>query len=223
MSWIKKIAYHQNIRGEEPNKKLAKEIAYTENAEALKELSNYLYDKNKSISSDVIATMYHVGYENPQLIVPFLGDFLKLLSSKINRMVWGAMIAISTIAKVNPDDIFKHIDLIIHTVKKGTVITEVWGLVTLVNTVASNSKYEQQILPVLFDYLKCCRPIDFAKRVETMLPIITTKDIRDRVNESIVEKRAELSEAQLKKLLTIIKRYNKINDTENGLLLDSNI
>lgn len=219
MNWITKIAYHQNIRGEEPNKALAKEIIATENIEALKELSEYLYDKNKSISSDVIAVMYHVGYEKPQLIAPYLNEFMKLLNSKINRMVWGAMIAISAIAKINPVDVFKQADLIIETIKKGSVITEVWGLETLVNSVISDSEYEEKILPVLFEYLKCCRPIDFGKRVETMLPVITNKEIRDKINEIIVEKRDELSEAQNKKLLTIIKRHNKSSNCEDYYLL----
>lgn len=214
MSWIKKIAYHQNIRGEEPNKALAKEIIKTESVEALKEISEYLFDKNRSISSDVLATMYHVGYEKPELITPYLNDFVNLLSSKVNRMVWGSMIAISTIAKIKPEDVFKHINLIITTIKNGSLITEVWGLVTLVNTVINNSKYEEKIIPLLIDYLKSCRPIDFAKRVETMLPIINDISKRDMIKEIIEAKQSELSEAQNKKVATIIKRYNK-NCSEN--------
>lgn len=209
MSWIEKIAFHQGIRGEEPNKALAHEIASSDNTEALKEISEYLYDKNKSISSDVLATMYHVGYEKPELIAPYLETFSDLLSSKINRMVWGSMIALSTIANVEPDALFQKIDLLIDTIKSGSLITEVWGLATLVNITKANEQYEQQTLPVLISYLESCRPIDFAKRVETYLPIINDSNKRDTIQNIIKEKRSELSEAQNKKLTTILKRYNK--------------
>lgn len=209
MNWINKIAYHQNVRGEEPNKNLAKEISETKNVEALKEISQYLYDKNKSISSDVLATLYNVGYDQPELIAPYLSEFVNLLSSKINRMVWGSMIAISTIAKIKADEVYTHIDLIISTIKNGSLITEVWGLVTLVNTIVGNHEYEEKILPVLLDYLKSCRPIDFAKRVETILPVINNKNKKVTIKDIIDIKRSELSEAQNKKLVTIIKRYNK--------------
>ncbi len=209
MSWINKISFHRNIRNEEPNKELAEELAATNNTEGIKEISQYLFDKNKSISSDCLAVLYTIGYSKPELIKDYLAGFVKLLESKNNRMVWGSMIALSTIAEIKSNEIFKNIDLILQTMKKGTLITEVWGIKTLVNLSLQNKAFKEQLLPVLFDYLEKCRPIDFAKRVDVILPILTNSDEREIVSRIIDLKTPELSEAQLKKLKTIMNRYSK--------------
>lgn len=209
MSWINKIAFHKNIRNEEPNKELAEELASTNNTEGIKEISQYLFDKNKSISSDCLAVLYTIGYSKPELIKDYLGDFLILLESKNNRMIWGSMIALSTIAEIKSNEIFKSIDLIMQTIKKGTLITEVWGIKTLVNLSKQNKVFKEKLLPVLFDYLEKCRPIDFAKRVDVILPILKSPDEKEIIARIISLKTSELSEAQLKKLKTIMNKYSK--------------
>ena len=54
--------------------------------------------KTAKIASDCIKTLYEVGYLKPELIAPYVGDFLKLIKSRENRLVWGGMLALSTIA-----------------------------------------------------------------------------------------------------------------------------
>ena len=95
---IEKIAYHLGQRDEQPNKDLAAELAASEDKVGIAEIARFLSDKNPSIASDCIAVLYHVGYIKPELITIFVNDFFDLLESKHNRMVWGAMIALSTIA-----------------------------------------------------------------------------------------------------------------------------
>jgi hypothetical protein len=206
MGWINKIAFYRNIRNETPNRDLAKELADTENKEGIKEISGYLYNKNKSVSSDCISVLYTIGYSKPELIQGYLDDFLKLLESKNNRMVWGSMIALSTIARLKAEPVFSKIDLILQTMKTGTLITEVWGIKTLVNLSLTNKEYKNKLLPVLLDYLEKCRPIDFATRVGTILPIIETpaeNEIFDKIIEMKIE---ELSGSQTKKLKAVLKK-----------------
>lgn len=210
MDWINKIAFYRNIRNETPNRDLAKELADTENKEGIKEISGYLYDKNKSVSSDCISVLYTIGYSKPELIQGYLDDFLKLLGSKNNRMVWGSMIALSTIARLKADPVFSKIDLILKTMKTGTLITEVWGIKTLVNLSLTNKEYKNKLLPVLLDYLERCRPIDFATRVETILPVIETPDEKEIFDKIIEMKTVELSSPQTKKLKTVLKKRWKI-------------
>lgn len=210
MKWINKIAFYQNIRNEEPNKELAQEFIDTENKDGIKEISEYLYDKNKSVASDCMAVIYTIGYSKPELIQDYIDDFLELLKSKNNRMVWGSMIAISTIAPLKADYIFNEIDLLLNTIKKRTLITEVWGIKTLVNLSLNNEKYKTQIMPVLFDYLEKCRPIDFATRVETILPIIQSSAENEILERIIDFKKEDLSNAQSKKLATILKRNKNL-------------
>ncbi len=212
MDWINKIAFHLNIRSEVPNQELAKELAETNNIEGIKEITEYLYDKNKSISSDCIKVLYEIGYIKPELITDYTDIFLQLLESKINRMIWGGMIALSTVAHLKADVIFKSIDFVLETIKKGSLITEVSGIKTLVGVSVKGKKYKEKLLPILFDYLEKCRPIDFATRVETILPVIADSDEQEVIENIIGIKNSDLSDAQKKKLQTVINKYNKNKD-----------
>lgn len=207
--WISKIAWHVGIRNEIPNQELAKELANTENKEGIKEISEYLFDKNKSISSDCIKVLYEIGYIKPELIADYANIFLQLLKSKNNRMVWGAMIALSTIAHIETDILYNNINLIIETTKNGSVITQVAGINTFAGLAAANTKCKEELLPVLFDYLENSRPVDFAKRTETILPIIHSSEERELIERIIELKQPELSQAQQKKLKTVMNKYYK--------------
>ena len=68
MSVLSKISYFQNRRDEVPNKKLAKTLAETENKAGIAELVANLKHKNKSVQSDCLSVLYHVGYVKPHLI-----------------------------------------------------------------------------------------------------------------------------------------------------------
>ncbi|MDH5721181.1 MAG: hypothetical protein OEZ13_11300 [Spirochaetia bacterium] len=223
MKWIKNISYHKKIRSEVPNRMLAKELAESENIEGIKEISEYLFDKNKSIASDCIAVLYEIGYTKPKLISQHLNIFLQLLESKNNRMVWGAMIAIANISKLKAKDIYKNIDLILNTMKKGTVITEVWGIKSLAEICIANKNYKEKLQPVLFDYLEKCRPVDFAARVETILPVIINQEENNQISKIIIKKDKELSEAQKKKLKSVINKYNKNKKNSLPVLFDNKV
>jgi len=209
MNWISKIAFNRNIRNETPNKELAQELIDTENKQGIKEISEYLYDKNKSISSDCLSVLYTIGYNKPELIQDYTDEFLELLESKINRMVWGSMIALSTIAPLKPDYLYKRIDLILRTIKEGTLITEVWGIKTLVNLSISNVEYKNRLIPILFDYLEKCRPIDFPKRIETILPVVDSSEDNEIIDRIVAIKHSELSDSQAKKLKSVLKKNRK--------------
>jgi hypothetical protein len=209
INWISKIAYYRNIRNEIPNEELARELAETNNTAGIKEISTYLFDKNSSISSDSLKVLYEIGYLKPELIQVYIDTFISLLDNKNNRMIWGGMIALSTIAHLKADDIFKKIDLVLLTMKKGSLITEVAGIKTLVKVAMKNERYKEKLLPVLFEYMEKARPIDFATRIETILPLIHSPEEKDLFERIIDLKSTELSKTQLKKLITIINRFNK--------------
>jgi hypothetical protein len=209
MTWIKKIAFHQNVRNETPNKELASELVNENNSKGIKEIAGYLFDQNKSICSDCLAVLYTIGYSKPELIQDYLSDFLKLLESKNNRMVWGSMIALSTIAPLKSDELYEELDLILQTMKRGTLITEVWGIKLLVSLALISKDYKNRLQPLLFDYLKECRPIDFVSRVETILPMIITPEEKMEMDAIIEQKTPELSDSQVKKLKAVLKKHWK--------------
>ena len=89
MSVLNKLACSQGRRDEAPNQELARELAETENRAGIKEIAENLWNKDKKIQNDCVKVLYEVGYKKPELISDYVGDFLKLLKSANNRLVWG--------------------------------------------------------------------------------------------------------------------------------------
>ena len=123
MTVIKSLSSSLGQKGNEANIALAKEIAETENHDAIRELVNNLNNKDKKTQGDCIKTLYETAYIKPEMIADYYLNFLDLLTSKNNRMVWSGMIALLTITDLKYKEIFASLELIITTIKKGSVIT----------------------------------------------------------------------------------------------------
>ena len=204
MSYIEKIAFHVGRRDEVPNQELAKQLAEEQNHAGIEEIAGYLQDKNKSIQSDCIKVIYEIGYISPQLITKFAGSFIQLLDSKINRMVWGGMIALSTVAEYVPEDIWPHREKIKNLIETGTVITNVSGVKTLINLSKAGGQYYAGLIDDLFRLQQDCRNVDFAKRAEDMWPVIQPAH-RKAYREILEERKPDLSNAAQKRLAKVIK------------------
>jgi hypothetical protein len=181
MSVLNKISYFQNRRDEVPNKELAKTLAETENKVGIAELVTNLKHKNKSVQSDCLSVLYHVGYVKPHLIANYVEDFLALLKSKNNRMVWGGMIALSTIADLKPKEICANLDTIKQTIDKGILITVVWGVKTIAKVASANKSCKPAVVPILLSQLKNCIPRDVAMHFENSLPAIDDENKGQRI------------------------------------------
>ncbi len=206
MSYINEISYYQNDRSEESNKRLASRIAKENLQDAITEISTYLFDKNKTIASDCIAVLYHVGYEKPEMIFDLTDDFHKLLTHKNNRMVWGGMIALSTISEVEPNIVEKYIKDILLTFEKGSLISQVWAYKTIANISRQDASYETYI-PFLLDVLEKTRAVDFAKRATIVNEIIQNKD-KKRFLEILIN-RSDLSKTATKVINKLIYSLQK--------------
>jgi hypothetical protein len=205
MSAIEKIAFSQNRRDEVPNQELASALASNEDRAGIKEIAENLTNKNSNIRSDCLKVLYEIGYLQPDLIADYIPEFLILLSSKANRMVWGAMIALACIADLKPDEIFMQIDLVILTTRKGTVITQVWGIRTLSRVAASNPQYKSRIMPFLFEELQICLPRDFLTHLQSMLPAINSSE-KSEIMEIADSRFSEMTPAQQTRLKKILKQ-----------------
>lgn len=160
MSALKKISFFQNRRDEVPNQDLARELAQTKDLAGIAEIDANLTNQNKNVRSDCLKVLYEIGYLDPALIAPHVEDFLRLLGSRDNHMVWGAMIALGNIVDLCPDEIWAKIDIVLSTVEHGSVITVLWGVRVLAKTAAANPVYSLKIFPFLTEVLKTCIPRD---------------------------------------------------------------
>ncbi len=205
MSTLNKIAYYQNRRDEVPNQQLAKELAQTENHQGIAEIAQNLTNKNQNVQSDCLKVLYEIGYLKPNLIADYVEDFLKLLKSKNNRMVWGAMIALATIADQKPHQIHTQLQTVIDTIDNGTLITVVWGTKALAKLAAADPAYKHEIMPHLTAQLQKCIPRDVAMHAEHILPAIDAQNKQEIIN-LLETRKSELTKSQLARLKKVIKQ-----------------
>ena len=147
MSVLNRIAHFQNRRDEVPNQELARELAEKKDREGIREIAENLWNKDKRIQADCIKVLYEIGYIDPSLIADFAKDYLKLLRNRNNRLVWGAMIALSTIATLKADVIFDHLKEILRAFEQGSVITVDAGVLTLAGVASARHEYRPGYFP----------------------------------------------------------------------------
>jgi hypothetical protein len=209
MSTLSKIAYYQNIRSEVPNQELAKELARTNDTDRIKEIAENLTHPNQSVCSDCLKVLYEIGYIEPTLVAPYVHDFLEILKSKNNRMVWGAMIALASIAHLCPDEIWVEIPTILDIYEKGTVITVVWGVRLLAGLAATNPEYSDKLLPILLNTLETCIPRDVPTHAESMLPAIDPEN-KPFILEILISRQIEFSKSQITRNRSLIRKIQAI-------------
>jgi hypothetical protein len=172
-SVLGRIAHFQNRRDEVPNQELARSLAAKKDRADIREIAAGLWHELPQVRSDCLKVLYEVGYLDPALIAGHVDDFLKLLDSKANRLVWGGMIALSVIAALKAAEIFEHRDAIRRAMEGGSVITIDNGVKTLALVAAGDDVRREAILPYLLAHLAACRPKDVPQHCESTLPAVS--------------------------------------------------
>jgi hypothetical protein len=209
MSVLDKLAHSLGRRDEFPNVELAKELAAKKDKKGIREIAENLWNKDKSIQANCIKVLYEVGYIEPKLIADHTNDFVKLLKSRNNRLVWGGMTALAEVAKANPDVVFKNLDAIKKAKETGSVITVDNAMSTLAFTAAGKKKYNDVIFPYLLKHLAGCRPKEVPQHSEKTLPAVNESNKADFVK--VLEKRMEdLSGGGLARVKKVIKQVSNL-------------
>lgn len=209
MTAINGIAYYQNRRDEVPNQELARQLAESEDKAGIHEIAENLWNKNKNVRSDCLKVLYEIGYIRPDLIADYVNDFLKLLKDKENRMVWGAMIGLATIADLRPYEIWEQIDDVIDAVDHGSLITVVWGVKTLAHVAAADKTYHSRLFPILLTQLQTCIPRDVPMHAESMLVAVNKANSASFLTE-LEKRKPELTGSQLTRLTKVVKKVHRL-------------
>jgi hypothetical protein len=204
MTALERIAHFRKRRDEVPNQELARELASAKDSEGICEIAENLWNKNKSIQADCIKVLYEVGYINPSLIADYAEDFVRLLHSRNNRLVWGGMTALGTVAEIKAQTVFAHLDEIERVMDTGSVITMDNGVQTLARAASKNEKYAREILPYLLEHLSTCRPKDVAQHAEKCLPAMNANN-KTRFIAVLNRRMDDLSGAALARVKKVVK------------------
>jgi hypothetical protein len=209
MSVLNRLTSSLGRRDEVPNQELARELAAKRNKPAIREIAENLWNKDKNIQADCIKVLYEIGSIEPKLIADYSEDFVKLLRSKNNRLVWGGMTALAEVAKANPDVVFKHLEEIKKAKETGSVITVDNAISALAYTAAATDEYNKAIFPYLLKHLSGCRPKEVPQHSEKTLPAVNSSNKADFIK--VLEKRIEdLSGSGLSRVKKVIKQANQV-------------
>jgi hypothetical protein len=204
MSVIDRIAYFQDRRDEVSNQLLAKELAEKRDKVGVREIAKNLWNENPAIQSDCVKVLYEVGASQPGLIAGYAGDFLRLLESKNNRLVWGGMTALAAIAELSARELFEHWEEIKRAMEGGSVITAENGIKALALIASTDAARRKKIFPYLLQHLAACRPKDVPQRAEKIAAAVDANNRRAFV-ETLERRMGDLSGAQAARVRRMIK------------------
>ncbi len=172
MSLLDRLAAAQGRRDEAPNQDLARELVEQGDQEGIRELITNLHHADQNVRSDCLKTLYEIGYLKPELIADYACEFVRLLRDRNNRMVWGSMITLATIAPLRPDELFQQRQRILDAMAEGSVITVDNGVKVLAALAAADAAYRAELLPNLFHHLQTCRPKDVPQHAEAIVQAV---------------------------------------------------
>jgi len=196
---LNRLACMQNIRGDAPNRELARELAETKDRAGIKAIAQNLFNKDKRIQSDCIKVLYEAGYIEPEIIAPYVKDFLSMLKSRNNRLVWGSMIALAQVASIKAGEISKNLDMVYGAMEEGSVITVDNGIKVLSIVASKSEEYNKSIFEYLIRHLKTCRSKEVGQHAESIFVAVSPQN-RDAFLSVLKEREDSLSSAQLKRV-----------------------
>lgn len=208
MTVINKLACSLGRRDEVPNQELARQILKSKNKKAVKELVENLANPDKNIQSDCIKVLYEIGAQDASLIADYDKEFLALLDSKHNRLVWGGMIALDCIAAIDPGGIHKKLAKILMVADAGSVITKDHAVGILIK-LAGEKQYADDALALLLDQFRSCATNQLSMYAENALRMIP--DARKGAFVRVLTARlGDLEkESQRKRVEKVIKKLTK--------------
>jgi len=153
--------------------------------------------------------LYEIGAIEPALIANYVLQFVHLLSSRNNRLVWGGMTALATVADIKADEIVANLDKIKKAFASGSVITVDNGVRVLARAASAKPEYNRKIFPVLLDHLQHCRPKEIPQHAESTLPAVTAAN-KKKFSETLNARFEFLTPPQAARVKRVIKQVEAI-------------
>ena len=205
MSTLDKLAYALNRRDEVPNQELARDLAAARETNGIREVAEGLASKDDAIRADCIKVLYEIGYIAPELVAPYALEFVKLLKSRNNRLVWGGMIALSTVAPLAAGALHPYLADIQKAFQAGSVITKDAGVLALAGMASTNPAYNLEIFQNLLEHLRTCPLKNVPAHAEKVLLAVTVENKDDFV--AVLEKRLDdMLGSQVVRVKKVIKQ-----------------
>ena len=204
---IEKVAFYLGINGETPNIALAEELCETEDKVGVREIAQGLSNDNQLIAGDCIKVLYEIGSRRPQLIVDYVEEFIYLLGSPNNRLVWGAMTALSFIAPLKPDEIHASLDAVVKAYEEGSVITRDRAISVFAYLSKEDKEYEKELFSLIITHLKACRTKEVLQHAERAFVCVNESNAQE-FKGVLLDRKKHMTETQKKRTDKIIKKID---------------
>ena len=152
MGVLEKLVRAQGRRDETLNVALAADIAARGDRKAIAELVGAIAGGSAAVQGDAIKAIYETGERNPKLVAPHVDRLLALLPSRNNRLVWGVLSALDTVAVIEAAALHRHLPQILRAAEASSVIAKDKTVSILCKLTAAG--YAKTTLPILLDLLK---------------------------------------------------------------------
>ncbi|WP_313561806.1 sister chromatid cohesion protein PDS5 [Ruminiclostridium cellobioparum] len=202
---IERIASNLGRNDEEPNIELAILLCKTKDTEGIKEIVQGLRDKKTQVANDCIKVLYEIGERNPELIAEYVFEFIQLLKSKNNRLVWGGMTALSKIVYLKPEEIYNDLDTVIKAYENGSVITVDNAISVFAGICKANEVYEKIVFKYILKHLETCRPREVAQHSERAFVCVNKNNSKEFL-DVLLKRKESLTDAQIKRVNKLIKK-----------------
>jgi hypothetical protein len=212
MSARDQTAFALGRRDEKPNTDLARKLVDKRNVKGIREIAAGLRDANPALAGDCVKVLYEIGERNPALIAPYAQEFLQLLRSRNNRLVWGGMSALAAVAGLAAEEIFGAVDVVLKAFHTGSVITVDRGVTVLARVCRAGRRYEKALWPVILEHLASCRPKDLPQHAQRALAAVQARNAGE-FSAVLLKRISQLNAAQAKRIKKILEEAEKSGKT----------
>ena len=206
---LERIASSLDRRDEIPNQTLAHDIIQAEDRKAVEILKDGLYSRERAIQNDCIKVLYEIGYKRPDLILNCFEDFIEQLHADNNRLQWGAMIALSTLSRLESNELYKELPAIIKVAEKGSVITKD-NAINIMIELGKTSGYRNKVFVLLIEQLLKSPINQFPKYAEQTLILVNSSNKVEFVNTVSSRLSDLVKESHINRVKKVLRKVHNI-------------
>ena len=206
-SIVQRLASSLNRRDEQPNIELAVELAQSGDPQPLDELFNITNCASKPLRHDALKTLYETALRNPQMLLAYKQQFVDLLSSSDNRMIWGTIQALDVLTRLAPDFIVSKLDLILDAADRSSVVAKDKTM-SILSKLNDFQKFSEQITPIFLMRLKHSAPNQFPMYAELAAATMPETAVSQLIQIIKERQKSIASPAKQKRLNKILQKLH---------------
>jgi len=119
------------------------------------------------------------------------------------------MTALSKIASLKPQEIFKNLNSVVKAYENGSVITVDNSISVFAELVKAGSEYEKEVFPIIIKHLEFCGTKEISRHSERAFICVTKKNA-EIFKKTLLKRRDSLSEPQKKRVDKLLKKIENI-------------